>query len=139
MLERTFIILKPDALKRKLVGEILKRFEQKNFQIVSLSTAVLDKALVEEHYAHIAHIPPFQDIVNFMISSPVIVMILEGEKVIAEVRRMMGSTFDALPGTIRGDFAFYADNGANLIHASDSVETATLEIQRFQKYLHSLN
>lgn len=130
-MERTYIMLKPDAIKRKLSGEIINRIEKKGFNIVELKMFTLTEEVLKEHYAHIADKPFFKEIVEFMTSGPVIGMIIEGDDVIAAMRRLMGPTkwFEAQPGTIRGDFAF--STGENLIHGSDSEENAELEIKRF--------
>lgn len=130
-LERTYIMLKPDAVKRKLTGEIISRIEKKGFEITSLKMFTLTEEVLKEHYAHIADKPFFGEIVEFMTSGPVIGMIVEGNEVVDGMRRLMGPTkwFEALPGTIRGDYAF--STGENLIHGSDSVENAEIEIKRF--------
>ncbi|MCR4434440.1 MAG: nucleoside-diphosphate kinase [Clostridiales bacterium] len=130
-MEKTLVILKPDAVKRKLVGEIVSRFEKKNMDIVRMKMCVLERSIVEEHYSHVKHLPFYSDMVTYMISGPVVLMVLEGEGVIRMVRSMMGKTsvYDSLPGTIRGDYGFHEFE--NLIHASDSPENAEIEIKRF--------
>ena len=130
-MERTYIMLKPDALKRKVAGEIISRIEKKGFEITELKMMNLTEEVLREHYAHIAERPFFPEIVEFMTSGPVIGMIVEGDGVIEGMRRLMGPTqwVEALPGTIRGDFAF--STGENLIHGSDSPENAEEEIKRF--------
>lgn len=130
-MERTYIMLKPDALKRKLAGEIISRIEKKGFNIVELKMFTLTEETLKEHYAHIADKPFFGEIVEFLMSGPVVGMIVEGDEVIEGMRRLMGPTkwFEAMPGTIRGDFAF--STGENLIHGSDSKENAEIEIKRF--------
>lgn len=130
-MERTYIMLKPDAVKRKLIGEIITRIEKKGFNIVNLKMINLTEEVLKEHYAHIADQPFFPGIVNFMVSGPVVAMIVEGDDVVNGMRRIMGPTkwTEALPGTIRGDYAF--STGENLIHGSDSVENAEIEIKRF--------
>ena len=130
-MERTYIMLKPDALKRCLVGEIISRIEKKGFKITSMKMFSLTEEILKEHYAHIADKPFFGEIVKFMTSGPVIGMIVEGDGVVEGMRRLMGPTkwFEALPGTIRGDYAF--STGENLIHGSDSIENAEIEINRF--------
>ena len=132
-MERTFVILKPDTVKRKLVGEIISRFEMKNFTITRLQMLLIDDATAEEHYAHVSSESIYPDMIRYITSGPVIAMILEGNRVIQTVRNMVGrtSSFDSLPGTIRGDFGSHRFE--NLIHASDSEESAELEIKRFFK------
>lgn len=131
MIERTYVMLKPDALKRSLVGAIIERIERKGYQIDDIKKMMLSEAQLKEHYAHIAHLPFFPEIVDFMTSGPVIAMIVSGENAVAGVRKIMGATKfeDALAGTIRGDYA--SNTQENLIHGSDSVETAQIEIARF--------
>ncbi len=130
-MERTYVMLKPDAVKRKLVGEIISRIEKKGYNIVEMKTMYLNEALLKEHYAHLADKPFFPEIVQFMTSGPVIGMIVEGNDAVAGIRRLMGPTNwqEASPGTIRGDFA--NNMTENLIHGSDSVENAEIEIKRF--------
>jgi nucleoside-diphosphate kinase len=124
-------MLKPDAVKRKLVGEIISRIEKKGYNIVEMKTMYLNEELLKEHYAHLADKPFFPEIVQFMTSGPVIGMIVEGNDAVAGIRRLMGPTNwqEASPGTIRGDFA--NNMTENLIHGSDSVENAEIEIKRF--------
>lgn len=130
-MEDTLIILKPDAIKRKFVGTIIQRIEAKGFEIKDLKMIQLNKKICEEHYAHLKEKPFFEDILNFMTSSKVIVAIISGENVIEAMRRLIGNTnpLEASPGTIRGDFAFSTRH--NIIHASDSSQTAKEEIKRF--------
>lgn len=128
---RTYIMLKPDALKRKLAGEIISRIEKKGYDITAMKMLMLNEEIVREHYAHIADKPFFPEIRDYMTSGPVVAMIVEGPDVVQGMRNIMGATkcLEALPGSIRGDYAFY--NGENLIHGSDSVENAEIEIARF--------
>jgi len=127
--ERTYIMLKPDAVQRKLMGEIIARIEKKGYEITNAKMFMMDENILKEHYAHIADKPFFPEIVEFMTSGKVLGMIVEGENVVAGMRAIMGPTKDAPAGTIRGDFAF---NGSeNIIHGSDSVENAEIEIKRF--------
>ncbi len=130
MKEQTLIILKPDALQRNVLGEILSRFENKGLKIVGLKMANLSDELLEEHYAHHKDKPFFPRLRGFMKSSPVVLMVLEGIGAVEVVRKMAGATkgSEALPGTIRGDFAM---GMRNIIHASDSQENAKQEIERF--------
>jgi len=127
-MERTLIILKPDAVQRALCGRIISRFEEKGLTIVAMKMIQLTPALAEKHYAAHKGKPFYDGLVRFMTSSPVIVMVLEGKGVVAMVREMMGKTFCAKspPGTIRGDFG--VSNSFNLVHGSDSPESAQQEI-----------
>ncbi len=130
-MERTYIMLKPNAVKRGLIGEIVARIERKNFKIVDMKMFNLTKKILAEHYAHLVDKPFYPSLEKFMMSGPVVGMIVEGEDVIQGMRILMGPTkwLEALPGTIRGD---YANNTTeNLIHGSDSVENAEIEIKRF--------
>jgi nucleoside-diphosphate kinase len=132
-MERTLIILKPDAVQRGLVGEILSRFEKKGIQIVAAKLMKIAPALAEQHYAPHKGKPFYEGLVKFMTSSPVLVLALAGKDVINISRKMMGATFGskAEPGTIRGDFG--VSNSFNLIHGSDSAESATRELGLFFK------
>ncbi len=132
-MQRTFIIFKPDCIDKKHVGAVLGRFEQAGFSIIGLKMMHLTPALLRVHYAHVAHLPFFPRLEQFMSSRPVIVAALQGENVVARVREMLGPTDPkkAAPGTIRGDFG---ESGMiNVAHASDSVENGILEIDRFFK------
>lgn len=117
-MERTFVMIKPDGVRRGLVGEILARFERKGFRIAALKLMQISQELAERHYAEHREKPFFPGLVRFITSGPVVAMVLEGPGVVAEVRKMMGATHpkDALPGTIRGDFATTIDE--NVIHGS---------------------
>ena len=130
-MEKTYIMLKPDAMKRGLVGEIISRIEKKGYTISRIETKILTAEILKEHYAHIADRPFFPDLVNYMTSGPVVAMIVEGPDVILGMRILMGATKfeEATPGTIRGDYAYCTTE--NLIHGSDSSETAAAEIKRF--------
>ncbi len=127
-MEQTLIIIKPDAVQRGIVGEILTRFEKKGFKIIGLKMIRLREAILREHYAHVADEPFFEELSKFMGSSPVLVICLEGLNAINVVRMVAGTKSDQL-GTIRGDFA--ASSQRNLIHSSDSTDTAKREIKRF--------
>ncbi|MES2224717.1 MAG: nucleoside-diphosphate kinase [Patescibacteria group bacterium] len=131
--ERSLIIIKPDALQRSLVGEIITRFERKGLAIVGMKMLHLDTALVEDHYSHIKDKDFFPRIKRFMTSTPVIVMIVQGIGVIDAIRIIVGPTrgFEAAGGTIRGDYALSMQS--NIVHASDSKESADAEIARFFK------
>ena len=130
-MDRTYIMLKPDALKRGLAGEILARIEKKGYKFADMKLMQLNKAILKEHYAHIADRPFFPDLVAYMTSGPVLAMIVEGPDVVLGMRILMGATKfeEAAPGTIRGDYAFCTTD--NLIHGSDSKENAEIEIKRF--------
>jgi nucleoside-diphosphate kinase len=132
-MERTLIILKPDAVQRSLCGEILYRFERKGLQIAGLKFMKIPLATAEKHYeAHKAR-PFYAGLVSFMTSSPVVVLALEGKDAVVIARNLMGATFGskAAPGTIRGDMG--VSNAFNLIHGSDSPEAAAKEIALFFK------
>lgn len=132
-MERTFVMLKPDALERRLVGEIISRFEKRGINIVEMKLTKIDRDTAEEHYAHVRDLPIYKDMIDYITSAPVIMMVLEGDRVIKTVRSMVGKTscYESEPGTIRGDYGFHTYK--NLIHASDSPESAELEIARFFK------
>lgn len=131
ILERTLVLLKPDAVERSLVGRIITRFEEKGLRIVGMKMMRLERALLEEHYAHLKALPVFPEIVAFMMSAPVVALCIEGLEAVSVVRSMCGVTKsrEALPGTIRGDWAMSIRT--NLVHASDSPETARVEVRRF--------
>lgn len=137
--ERTLIILKPDCVQRGLVGAVLSRFESRGFSIAGMKMVKLSPELLKEHYAHIADKPFFPGIASFMSSSPVVVAVVEGKEVVEVTRAMCGPTNarKAAPGTIRGDYSLSMQ--CNVIHASDSIESAQKEVARFFKpeELHS--
>ena len=130
-MERTFAMVKPDGVQRGLVGEVISRFEKKGIKIAALKLMQITPEIAEQHYAEHKEKPFFVDLVNFIISGPVVAMVLEGENVIAMVRTMMGATNpkDSPPGTIRGDFGMTIDK--NIIHGSDSPASASREIGIF--------
>ena len=132
-MNRTFAMVKPDGVQKGLVGEIISRFEKKALKMVALKIMKITPELAEKHYGEHKGKPFFSDLVNFITSGPVAAMVLEGENVIPTVRTMMGATNpqDAAPGTIRGDFALTIDE--NIIHGSDSPESAMREIGIFFK------
>ncbi len=132
-MERTLIILKPDAVQRGLIGEIITRFEKKGLQVVGMKLMTIPRQLAETHYEPHRERPFYPGLVKFMTSSPVVVLALAGKDAIAIARKMMGATFGskAEPGTIRGDFG--VSNSFNLIHGSDSPEAATRELGLFFK------
>jgi len=130
-LERTLILIKPDAMQRGLAGRIITRFEEKGLKIVGIKLMQLGDDLLGDHYSHLADKPFFAGIRRFMQSTPVIALCLEGLDCVETVRRVCGITKarEAAPGTIRGDWAMSIQ--ANLVHASDSLETAKAEVARF--------
>ncbi|WP_062305543.1 nucleoside-diphosphate kinase [Alicyclobacillus sendaiensis] len=127
--EQTFVMVKPDGVQRGLVGEIVARFERKGLKLVAAKLVQVSKELAEAHYAEHRERPFFGELVQFITSSPVFAMILEGENAIAVVRGMMGKTnpAEAAPGTIRGDLGLTI--GMNVVHGSDSPESAKREIE----------
>lgn len=131
--ERTYIMLKPDCVKRGLIGEVISRIENKGFKITDAKMMMLSEELLKEHYAHISQQPFFPNVLRFMTSGPVLAMIVEGENAVKGMRILMGATKfeDGTAGTIRGDYA--TSNSENIIHGSDSVENAEIEIKRFFK------
>ena len=130
-IERTLIIVKPDAVQRGLTGEIIKRFEQRGFRIIGMKFMNVSKELAEKHYDIHRERPFFADLVSYITSSPVVVMALEGNDAIAAARTTIGATkpAQAAAGTIRGDFAL--EIGRNLVHGSDSVENGLVEVANF--------
>lgn len=134
-MEKTYIMLKPDAIRRKLVGNIIDRIEKKGYDITQMRLINLDEEILKEHYSHLVDKTFFPDLVAFMTSGPVIGMVVEGENVILGMRNLMGPTkwIEAMPGSIRGDFA--NNTTENLIHGSDSLESAEIEINRFGRSL----
>ncbi len=130
-LQRTLIIIKPDAVQRGLIGEILGRFERRGLRIVAMKMIHIDRELAERHYAVHKDKPFFPGLINYITSSPVVVAVLEGTRAVEIVRATMGATdpLAASPGTIRGDLS--VEIGRNLVHGSDSLETAENEIALF--------
>lgn len=127
-MERTFIAIKPDGVQRRLIGEVIRRFEEKGFTLVGLKLMSVSKELAENHYDVHKGKPFFDGLVKFITSGPLVAMVWEGEGVVASARKMIGATnpLTAEPGTIRGDYA--VSIGRNLIHGSDAIETAQREI-----------
>jgi nucleoside-diphosphate kinase len=127
-LERTFVIIKPDAVQRGLIGEIIGRLEKRGLRLVAAKFMLVDRPLAEAHYAVHVGKPFYAGLVNYITSSPIVAMVWEGLEAIAAVRQTMGKTnpLEAAPGTIRHDFALGVSR--NLTHASDSPETAASEI-----------
>jgi nucleoside-diphosphate kinase len=126
--ERTLVLIKPDAMRRGLAGEILRRFEQRGLELRDAKLVLVDRSLAEEHYAEHAEKPFFGELVEFITSGPTLALVLEGEGAIATVRLTMGATnpTDATPGSIRGDLALSMPD--NLVHGSDSPDSAGREI-----------
>lgn len=131
IMDKTLIILKPDAFEKRRVGAIIERFEQAGLEIVATRMMRLSSEQLREHYAHIADKPFYPEVEEFMGCRPVLVMVIQGENVVERVRKHVGLTDSrrAVPGTIRGDWG--TNMMMNLIHASDSDESAALEIERF--------
>lgn len=131
--EQTLILIKPDAVQRGLVGEIVTRFERKGLKLVGMKMMSLSEAVLREHYAHIADKPFFPGVAKFMQSTPVVAMCWEGLQVVDAVRKITGITKarEAEAGSIRGDLAMSV--ACNVIHASDTVENAQKEVKRFFK------
>ena len=132
-MERTFLAIKPDGVQRKLVGEIIRRFEAKGFTLVGLKLMNVSQELASEHYGVHKERPFFPGLVTFITSGPVVAMVWEGEGVVASARKIIGATnpLTAEPGTLRGDFG--VSIGRNIIHGSDAIETAQTEINLWFK------
>lgn len=130
-MERTLIIIKPDAVQRGLTGEILTRFERRGLRIAAMKLIQIDQALAQRHYAIHEGKPFYEPLIQYITSAPVVVMVLEGNNAIEIVRRTMGATnpTEAAPGTIRADFGL--EIGRNLVHGSDGPETAAFELPLF--------
>jgi nucleoside-diphosphate kinase len=126
--ERTLVLIKPDAVQRALAGEILSRLERRGLKVVDAKLLTVDRGLAEEHYAEHAEKPFFGELVEFITSAPTLALVIEGEGAIAVVRATMGATnpADSAPGTIRGDLALSMPD--NLVHGSDSPESAQREL-----------
>ena len=127
-MERTFLMIKPDGVQRGLVGEIIRRYEAKGFTLIGLKLMSVSRELAEKHYNVHREKPFFGGLVDFITSGPVVAMIWEGDGVVASARKLIGATnpLSAEPGTIRGDYGVTI--GRNIIHGSDAVETARVEI-----------
>jgi nucleoside-diphosphate kinase len=130
-MERTFVMLKPGVLPRRIIGEVISRFERKGINIIALKMMKIDKSKAEVHYREHRGRDFYEKLVVYTVSGPVIAMVLEGDGVISRVRRLTGATDinESMPGTIRGDFA--ASTRLNIVHASDSAESAGREIELF--------
>lgn len=131
--EKSLIILKPDAVQRNLVGQIITRFEYKGLKIAGIKMMSIEDTLIDEHYAHLIDKPFFPGIRDFMKTCPVIVMAIEGINAVSAIRLIVGPTkaWEANAGTIRGDFSLSTQS--NIVHASESVEAGEIEVKRFFK------
>ena len=130
-MDRTLILVKPDAFARGLTGEIIARFERKGLRVVALKHMRMDRDLASKHYAEHEGKPFFGELVEFITSGPLVAMVLEGEQAVAAARQVIGATnpIEAAPGSIRGDFAIAV--GQNMVHGSDSPESAEREAKLF--------
>ncbi|MFC4776794.1 nucleoside-diphosphate kinase [Paenibacillus sp. GCM10023252] len=130
-MERTFVMVKPDGVKRGLIGSIMARFESKGFELVEARLMTVTRAVAEEHYREHAHKSFFGELVDYITSGPVFAMIMTGPDAVKNARSLIGKTnpSDAAPGTIRGDYAI--DVASNVVHGSDSPESAEREIRIF--------
>ena len=133
MIERTYVMLKPDGVRKQLLDEIIHRIENIGLSVSNVKEMYLDEEIIREHYAHLVDKPFYPTLELFMMSGPVMAMIVEGENAVSRVRSLMGATDskDALPGTIRGDYGDKPCCTYNIIHGSDSLENAEIEINRF--------
>ena len=130
-MERSLVLIKPDAMQRRLAGTIISHLEKQGLKLIALKMLHLDRALAKRHYAIHKDKPFFADLVNYISSAPIIALVFEGKKAVEVIRKTMGATdpAQAEAGTIRGDFGL--DIGRNTVHGSDSVETAEEEIRLF--------
>jgi len=129
--QRTLVLVKPDGVRRGLAGEVISRLEQKGLALVAMELRTLDRATAEEHYGEHRERPFFGELVDFITSAPLVALVVEGPNAVAGTRRLMGVTnpVEATPGSIRGDYAL--EIGQNLVHGSDSEESAKREIGIF--------
>jgi nucleoside-diphosphate kinase len=130
-MDRTLILVKPDAFARNLTGEIIARFERKGLRITALRHMTLDQQIAEQHYAEHVGKPFFEELVSFITSGPLVALVLEGQDAVTAARQVIGATnpLEAAPGSIRGDFAI--EVGQNMVHGSDSPESAEREANLF--------
>ena len=130
-MERTLILVKPDAFARHLTGEIIARFERKGLRLVALQLMTIDRELASQHYAEHEGKPFYEELVSFITSGPLVAMVLEGEQAIVAARQVIGATnpLEAATGSIRGDYAI--EVGQNMVHGSDSPAAATREVGLF--------
>lgn len=129
--QQTLVLVKPDGVTRRLVGEVISRIEAKGYDIVDMKLIRIDEALAKEHYAEHVEKPFFSELVSFITSGPVVAMLVEGPEAVAGVRQLMGATnpLEAAPGSIRGDYATRITE--NLVHGSDSSASAEREVKLF--------
>lgn len=129
--QRTFIMVKPDGVRRRLVGEVIGRIEAKGYELREMRLFTIDETLAKKHYAEHVERPFFGELVSFITSGPVVAMVVEGPDAVAGMRQLMGATnpLDATPGSIRGDLATVI--GENIVHGSDSPESAEREVNLF--------
>lgn len=129
--QRTLVLVKPDGIRRRLIGEVIRRIEAKGYDIKEMKLFTIDDALAKEHYAEHVDKPFFAELVSFITSGPVVAMVVEGTDAVAGLRQIMGATdpLDAAPGSIRGDFASVITE--NIVHGSDSPESAEREVALF--------
>lgn len=141
MVERTLVLIKPDAVQRGIVGEIIKRFEQRGLKIIGMKMEWIDREFTKKHYAEHVKKPFFEELASFIEEGPLIAMVVEGRKCISVVRKIVGTTRpeEAMPGTIRGDFAHYLVRGQNLVHASANEKDAKKEVELWfdEEEMHS--
>jgi nucleoside-diphosphate kinase len=130
-MDRTLILVKPDAFARNLTGEIIARFERKGLRIAALRYMTMERQMAEQHYAEHEGKPFFEELVSFITSGPLVAMVLEGQDAVTAARQVIGATnpLEAAPGSIRGDFAI--EVGQNMVHGSDSPESAEREANLF--------
>ena len=130
-MQRTLVLVKPDGVRRGLAGEVISRLEQKGLTLVAMELRTLERATAEEHYGEHRERPFFGELVEFITGGPLVALVVEGPNAVAGTRRLMGVTnpVEATPGSIRGDYAL--EIGQNLVHGSDSPESATREIGIF--------
>ncbi|MHA4989253.1 nucleoside-diphosphate kinase [Cetobacterium somerae] len=135
-MEKTLLIIKPDAVERRLIGEIIQRMERKGLEVKALKMENITVEKAEKHYEIHKDKEFYNDLIEFITSGPIVLMVLEGKDCISIVRHMAGSTspIDAIPGTIRGDFS--TDTLKNIVHTSDSIETSSIEIKNFFKNIN---
>ena len=131
MPERTLILVKPDAVRRNLIGEVISRIERKGLRVIAMDLRTIDRETAETHYAEHAEKPFFRPVVDFITGGPAVALVVEGERAVEAFRALAGATdpVKALPGTIRGDYAL--EVGENIVHGSDSAESADREIKIF--------
>jgi nucleoside-diphosphate kinase len=129
--QRTLILVKPDGVRRRLIGEVISRIEAKGFEVRELRMQTIDESFAKKHYAEHVDKPFFSELVSFITSGPLVAMVVEGVDAIAGMRQIMGATnpADAEPGSIRGDFAIFITE--NIVHGSDSPESAEREVNLF--------